>query len=95
MFVTKKYLMFMWWVCLLLDACPFISNKFALVLSWWSLDGLRGYPCASRKYQVHMIAGIWLYITTTSASVELVVLIFCVLSDLSIIRLSNIMYAPV
>ena len=42
-----------------------------------------------------MIAGIFLYIATTSASVKLVVLIFYVLIEPSTIPFPNAMYAPV
>ena len=82
----EKYMVFMVRVRLILDARLFISNNFT---------DLRGYPCASRKYRVHNIVSMCLYIVTTSDSVKLVALIFCVLADPSIIPFPNAMYAPV
>ena len=92
---TKKYLMFMCRVRFPLDARPLFSRSIELWLSWCRINGLRGYPCSWRKYRVHRTAGILSFTPTTSASVELVVFIFCLLDAPFIIPRPNVMYATV
>ena len=56
---------------------------------------LEGIPLLLEKYQTHMIAGMFSYTVTTSASAELVVLIFCVLAGPLTILFPNVIDAPV
>ena len=92
---TKNYLMFMCRVRFPLDARPLFSISIELWLSWCRIDGLRGYPCSWWKYRVHRTVGILSCTPTTSASVELVVFIFCLLDAPFIILRPNVMYDPV
>ena len=64
-------------VCLLLDALPFFSRSMVLLLSWNRILLSTLYPCASIKYHVQQIASMKLSAPTTSVSVELRVLSFC------------------
>ena len=83
--------MFMCLVILLVDARPFVSNNIALILSWCTMDGFSGYPCASKNYHAHRIAAMLSWRAKTSASVELVVLIFWALEIPSILPFPKVM----
>ena len=64
-------------MCLVfLDHVPFVVRRMVDVLSWWKMLWLMWYPYASRKYSPHSISPRSSSRTTSSASVELLTLIF-------------------
>jgi hypothetical protein len=65
-----------------------------LRLSWYIMFSLIPFPCASTKYLVLMIYGIVLSAPTSSAPVELRVLIFCFFDMLDTEPLPMDMVAP-
>ena len=79
--VIKKYRMSMCRVCFPLERLPFFSSNILLMLSWCMILSFVTTPCASRNSCIHNIIVIASFTPTISASVELLVLIFC-LEDL-------------
>jgi hypothetical protein len=75
--VINKYGMLMCFVRLLLEALPFYSKIMELLLYWNKTLSLTSYPCAFMKYRVQHMAGMKSSAPTVSVSVELRVLIFC------------------
>ena len=67
----------MCFVRLLLEAHPFVSNKIALLLSWYRMLSLTSNPCALIKRRAQSICGIRSSTATISLSVELRVLSLC------------------
>ena len=58
---------------------PFSDSRILLLLSWYTVVVGTGIPWAARKCLVHSIWPIALSIATSSASVELFVLSFCLM----------------
>ena len=73
----KKYQMLVILVLFLLNAFPFLFNNMALVLSWYILDNPTRYPWASKNYFVQNSCIITSFVATSSVSVDILVLSFC------------------
>jgi hypothetical protein len=72
----------MCFVRLLLDCLPFVLSSMVLMLSWFMIHSSTLYHWPSRKYRVHIICGIVSSSPKRLDSVELGVLIFCLLDML-------------
>ena len=65
--LMKKYLHFMCFVCLELDAGPLTSSRMVDWLSWKRMFSLTEFPCASMKFCVWRIEGRAWYAPTSGA----------------------------
>ena len=67
----------MWRLRLMLEALPLLQIRMVLWLSWYIMDLLTWYPWSLRKFRYQITWGRASLTPTSSASMELLVLIFC------------------
>ena len=85
----------MWRVHFELEDLAFSASSIVLLLSWYIVIVGSGYPCAAKKCLLHSTCPIASSMSTSSASVELLVFNFCLDEAMYVTTFHSVIYIPV
>ncbi len=91
----RKYIALICFDCFEDNTCPFFSSDNALILSWNTVHSSISYPWHSTKYLVQITSGNLSWRAINSVSLELLVLHFILLEELTTAPLLRVIRHPI